>query len=335
MTLIDRSNKNVERARSDAPRASTAVRGELPLSLAFRHAGSANVILRYELAGRSDGPLLVVAGGISAGRHVLSSNEFFEPGWWQAQSETLTLERYRILAIDWIGADGTADFPIDPVDQAEAIALLLSKLAVKKVAFIGASYGAMVGMQLAALHPDLVCALIAISAAHQSHPFSSACRSLQREALALGESAGNPEAGVALARAMAILTYRTREEFAERFCDRPTIVRNRLRVAAQPYLDAHGARHCARMSAPAYRRLSESIDLHRVDPDQIRIPLTLVAVDQDQLVPAEDVRAFADAVPGSGFHLVQSRYGHDAFLKEEGQIAAILFQFLETLEHAQ
>ena len=334
MTLIDRCSQEGEGAPDDTALAPTAVRGELPLSLPFRHAHNANVNLRYELAGKSGAPLLIVAGGISAGRHVLSTSRFPEPGWWQAQSDTLN--QYQVLGIDWIGADGTPDFPIDPVDQAEAIALLLSKLAIQRAAaFIGASYGAMVGMQLAALHPELVGKLIAISAAHQSHPFASASRSLQREALSLGEAGGNPGAGVALARALAILTYRTPEEFAERFSDRPTIAQNRVRVAAQGYLDAHGARHSARMSAAAYRRLSESIDLHQVEPARIRVPLTLVAVDQDHLVPAGDVRALADAVPGSSFHLVQSRYGHDAFLKEDRQVAAILSQFLETLEHAQ
>ena len=89
------------------------------------------------------------------------------------------------------------------------------------------------------------------------------------------------------------------------------------------------------MSAAAYRRLSESIDLHRIDPDTITVPLTLVAVDSDALVPAADVRALADALPQARFHLLQSRYGHDAFLKEEGQVAAVITDFLETLEPAQ
>lgn len=86
------------------------------------------------------------------------------------------------------------------------------------------------------------------------------------------------------------------------------------------------------MSSVAYRRLSESIDLHRIDPADIRVPLTLVAVDRDSLIPAADVRALAEAVPTSFFHLVASIYGHDAFLKEDGEMAAIIFQFLSSLE---
>jgi len=314
-----------------ATRDGAAVRGELRRVMPLTHGGSADVALRYELAGPTGTPLLLVAGGISAGRHVIASEEFPEGGWWQAQASSFSGNR--ILAIDWIGADGTIDLPIDPVDQAKAIAWLLDELRESRAtAFIGASYGAMVGMHLAARYPDRLGSLLAISGSAASHPFASACRALQRQAIALGESHGDPEAGVALARAMAILTYRTPEEFAERFAEGPVVHDDRVRVGAQDYLDAHGARHCQRMSASAYRRLSESIDLHRIDPATLRLPVTLAAVDQDALVPAADIEALAAAIAGSTFHTVDSRFGHDAFLKEEAQVAEIITEFLASLE---
>jgi homoserine O-acetyltransferase len=279
-------------------------------------------------------PLLLIAGGISAGRHVIASDEFPEAGWWQAQKAALA--DYRVMAIDWVGADGAIDLPIDPADQADAIAWLLDELGeAKPVAFIGASYGAMVGMHFAARHPDRIGALLAISAADRSHPYASSCRALQRKAIALGETQGDPTSGVALARAMAILTYRTPQEFAERFEAAPTIIDDRLRVPAEDYLDFQGARHRERMCAVAYRRLSESIDLHRIDAADIRVPLTLVSVDQDALVPAADIEALARAVPRATCHLIRSRYGHDAFLKEEAQVAAIITEFLNSLESTQ
>jgi homoserine O-acetyltransferase len=312
----------------------TAVRSELRHILPLRHGGVADLNFRYELVGPPGAPLLIVAGGISAGRHVISSTEHAEAGWWQVQSEPFS--GYRLLAIDWIGADGTIDLPIDPADQADAIAWLLEELGEPRAAaFIGASYGAMVGMHLAARHPDHIGALLAISAADKSHPYSSACRSLQRKAIDLGSAVGDPAAGVALARAMAMLTYRTPEEFAERFAHQPEVHGDRVRVAAEPYLEAHGERHCQRMSAIAYRRLSESIDLHHIDPKIIRCPLTLVAVDNDALVPSEDIETLAAQVRGSAFHLIHSRFGHDAFLKEERQVAEIIANFLDALEPNQ
>ena len=304
-------------------------RGELPMDLSLRNGGVASIILRFELAGRDDAPVLLVAGGISAGRHVVATAEFPEGGWWQAQAPSFDLERFRLLSIDWIGADGTLDRPIDPADQAEAIARLLDNLRIERLAgIVGASYGAMVGLHFAALHPARCGAVLAISAAGSAHPFASACRALQRRALTLGA----PEEGVALARAMAMLTYRTPQEFADRFAAGPRVEHGRVRVAAEDYLEAQGQRHVGRMSAPAYRRLSESIDLHRVDPAELRIPVTLVAVDSDALVPAADVDAFARAIPRVSYHCISSRFGHDAFLKEDVAIAAILSPFLTSLE---
>ncbi len=300
----------------------------------LRHGGIAAFKLRYELVGPPSAPLLIVAGGISAGRHIVATDDASEPGWWQAQATTF--EGHRLLAIDWVGADGEVDLPLDPLDQAEAIVWLLDELGeLRAAAFIGASYGAMVGMHLAAHHPARVGALLAISASDAPHPYASACRALQRRALSLGQSNGDPAAGVALARAMAMLTYRTPEEFADRFAADPEVHGDRVRVAAEPYLEAQGERHCQRMSAVAYRRLSESIDLHRIDPTEIHCPLTLVAVDHDALVPPDDIDALAAKMPSAAFHLIHSRFGHDAFLKEECQVAAIITDFLNYLEPAQ
>lgn len=297
------------------------------LDLPLRHGGRTAVALRYELIGEG-GPLLLVGGGISAGRHVVANAENPEPGWWQSQAETFDLSRYRLLAIDWVGAEGTVDAPIDAADQADAIAALLDHLGIARAdAFVGASYGGMVALQLAARHPERCGSILVISASGSAHPFASALRSLQRRALDLGGSEG-----VALARAMAMLTYRTPEEFEERFAEPPRIESGRVRVSADSYLDHHGRRHVERMSATAYRRLSESIDLHRIEPGDIRIPATFAAVDSDSLVPAADVEAVAAAIAGARFRLIRSKFGHDAFLKEGGQVAAIITEFLETLE---
>lgn len=308
-------------------------RGELALTLRLRHGGSAEISLPYELTGSAGASLLVVAGGISAGRHVVASDAFPEAGWWQSQAGTLNVDRYRVLAIDWVGADGAIDAPIDPADQADAIAQLLASLGIDRIAgFIGASYGAMVGMHLAARMRENMGALLAISASHSPHPFASACRALQRQALALGALQGESAAGVALARAMAILTYRTPDEFEERFAADPKLEHGRVRVAAEDYLDFQGARHCQRMTSTAYLRLSESIDLHRIEPSVLSVPLTLVAVDSDALVPAKDIETVAKQVPGAAFHLIHSRFGHDAFLKEERQVGTIIAKFLESVE---
>lgn len=320
-----------------APHRGDAVRGEVAVSLALRHAGTREVVLRYEIQGVVDprdtaAPVVFVAGGISADRHVAPSHAFPEPGWWASQvgeGRALDPRRHRIVSFDWLGADGTLDAPLDPADQADAIAALLDALAIERIdAFIGSSYGAMVGLQFAALHGERLGRLVAISGVHRAHPYASAWRALQRRAVALGALQCDETHGLALARQFAILSYRTPEEFNVRFAP-PRVVEGRVRVGAEDYLDHCAARFVARSSATAYLRLSESIDLQAVDPSRIRLPVTVVAVAEDRLVPVADAYALVERLCGeTRLRVLRSPYGHDAFLKEEADIDAVLREAL-------
>lgn len=315
-------------------KAGDGARGEFSATLNLVHGGETPVTIRYELAGPEDASLLIVAGGISAGRHAVANASDASEGWWQVQSDAF--RPFRLLAIDWLGADGALDRPIDSSDQARALLAALDELELPgAAAFVGASYGGMVGMHCAAMAPKRVPALLAIGAAHRSHPFASAQRALQRQAVELAERLGSPEQGVALARKLAILTYRTSQEFAARFAAPTAIEDDRARASSEAYLDHMGAKHSARMTATAYRRLSESIDLHHIDPATINVPATFVAADSDQLVPAEDIEALAHAVPNGRFILIPSLFGHDAFLKEGRAVGEIIETFLSSLEQVQ
>lgn len=308
--------------------AADAVRGTVARELGLRHAGTRCMRIAYELHGAAHAPVVLVAGGISAGRHVAASAAFPETGWWEQQAgagRVLDPSRYRILAIDWIGADGTLDAPIDAADQADAIAAVLDALGIGQLtAFVGSSYGAMVGLQFAARHDARLVQLIAISGTHCAHPFSSAWRALQRQAVALGALQCDENHGLALARQLAILSYRTPEEFTERFAA-PEVVNGRVRVGAEDYLEHCSAKYVASTTPTAFVRLSESIDLQAVDPERINVPVTVVAVAEDRLVPVEDAYRLVERLRGeSRLQVLRSKYGHDAFLKETGAIATIL-----------
>ncbi|WP_226468982.1 homoserine O-succinyltransferase MetX [Luteimonas panaciterrae] len=306
-----------------------AVRGHVEIELSMRHAGTRRLRLSYELVGAAGAPVTFVAGGISAHKHVSSNTVFAEKGWAEGLTgagRTLDPTRNRILAFDYIGTDGKLDAPIDTADQADAIAALLDALGIERLrSFVGYSYGALVGLQFAVRHDSRLHKLIAVSGAHRAHPYAAAWRALQRKAVALGQLQCADAQGLSLARQFAMLSYRTPEEFAERFDALPEVINGRVRVAAEDYLDAAGAQYVARTPVTAWLRLSESIDLHRVDPAEVRIPTTVVAVEGDRLVPLSDSVALVEGLGTHGqLRVLRSPYGHDAFLKEIDRIDAIL-----------
>lgn len=302
-------------------------RGVIDAVLATRHSGTRKVRLSYELVGAANAPVVFIAGGISAHRHVAAHASDPTRGWAEGllgAGRTLDPACRRVLAFDYIGADGQIDAPIDTADQADALALLLDALGIDSLqAFVGYSYGALVGLQLAVRHPARLQRLVVVSGAHRAHPFAAAWRALQRKAVALGQLQCADEQGLSLARQFAMLSYRTPAEFAERF-DAPPVLRNgRVRVAAEDYLDAAGANFVARTSITAWLRLSESIDLHAVDPTQVTVPTLVVAIDGDWLVPLADAVTLVEGLNGR-LRVLRSPYGHDAFLKETDRIDALL-----------
>ena len=126
-----------------------------------------------------------------------------------------------------------------------------------------------------------------------------------------------------------MLSYRTPKEFSERFNEPVAVEGERAVCPAESYLEACGQRALTRFDATAYRRLSESIDLHRVEPEAVRVPLSVIAIDSDQLVPREDLAELSVRAPDAWLQVIASRYGHDAFLKETAAIAAALTAALD------
>jgi homoserine O-acetyltransferase len=308
-------------------------KGERSLRLTPKHAdGARDVRVRWALYGAAGAPVVIVQGGISAHRHAATVDG--NDGWWDAivgAGRAIDTAKFRILSIDWIERVdlGTAD-AVGSEDQADALAALLDVFAIPRVhAFVGASYGAMVGLAFAARHPQRLRQLIAVAGAHRAHPLSVAVRNIQREVVRLGERLGDPAAGLDLARRLAMTTYRGEREFAERCADAPTFEDGRFHFPEESWLKAAGASFVQRFSSERYLALSESIDLHRVTPEDVRVPTTLVGVASDRVVPLADLcdlqrRCGAAAT----LHVIDSRYGHDAFLKEEAQIGALLHDAL-------
>jgi homoserine O-acetyltransferase len=298
-----------------------------PLSLHFG-GELRDVRIAWRLVGDPAAAVVAALGGISAGRAVVDTGN--EKGWWSGiigPGRALDSSKYRILGIDFLGGSGGStgpragqkDFPsIASQDQAEILRRVLEHLKLARLeAIVGASYGGMVALAFAERWPDLVTRIIVISAAHRPHPMATAWRSVQRAVVRYATQNEQGAEGLRLARALAMATYRSPAEFEQRFSGPATRADGRFQFPVESYLLARGDAYAAAYIPEAFVCLSESIDLHQVDPTRIRVPTWLVAVIEDQLVPLSDMRALGQSVSGPvQLAELSSLYGHDAFLKE-------------------
>ena len=327
----------------DSPEAFTPPRRDVcRVRLSPRHGdGIREVNVRYALYGAAAAPVVIVQGGISATRYAGDCDG--QAGWWDeivGADCAIDTRRFRVLSIEWLahtdfetyGADEAGELrAVGSEDQADAIAALLVELGIRRAhAFVGASYGAMVALAFAARHPERVNRLVAIAGAHCAHSLAIAVRNLQREIVRLSARQGDAAAGLDLARRLAMTTYRGEREFAERCAAAPTFRDGRYRFAEEDWLEAAGSNFVKRFTAERFLSLSESIDLHAIAPEDVRVPTTLIGIASDRLVPLSDLCELQRRCGSPAtLHVIDSRYGHDAFLKETQQIGLLLCEALD------
>jgi homoserine O-acetyltransferase/O-succinyltransferase len=324
---------NLTRDDSEAASAE-AVSGvlQLPGRLSLHHGGGLDQpSLGWRLAGKPGAPVIVALGGISAHRRVFDAEQP-RAGWWcevAGPGRALDSTRVRILGIDYLGGSGESTAPtagrvfpsLSSYDQAEALLRLLDHLKIARLrAIVGASYGGMVALAFAERFADRVEQLLVISAADRAHPMATAWRSVQRRMVRFALSAGHGADGMALARALAMATYRSPEEFGARFGHPPRQIDGRFVFPVEEYLFERGRDYATRYRAESFLCLSESIDLHAIDAGRVATPTTVVAVREDQLVPIGDMRALAGRLPRARLHELSSPHGHDTFLKQAGAL---------------
>jgi homoserine O-acetyltransferase len=239
-----------------------------------------------------------------------------------------------VLGIDYLGGRGSSSTPavggkfppISSYDQAAALLKILEHLQVGSVhAIVGASYGGMVSLCFAERYPAQVRHIIVLSAADKAQVLSTAWRSVQRQIVREAIARGDGGAGLKLARALAMATYRSAVEFSLRFGGTPVRTGDRFRFPIEDYLFARGDDYVQKYRAESFLALSESIDLHQMDATQVQTPATLIAVREDQLVPFNDMQALSARLNGPRQLIeINSIFGHDAFLKEGAALTPII-----------
>lgn len=309
-------------------------------SFPLHHGGELTSLdIAWRCVGDPKHPVLVALGGISAHRVVCDHHDAAK-GWWSTvvgPGAPIPSDQYQILSFDYLGGSGDTTGPEDSLvfpsistfDQAEVLHLVLRHLEIESIhAFVGASYGGMVGLAFADRYPQRLQRLLVLSAAHRTHPMATAWRSVQRRIVRLGNRLGDTRSALALARGLAMSTYRTPEEFLQRFDGKARHTPAGAVFPVEEYLMARGDQYAARYAAGSFVALSESIDLHRVDPRQISVPVSALAVNSDQLVPLADMQQLASSLPQCRLTEIHSIFGHDAFLKEAQQLRPFFEQSL-------
>ncbi len=332
--MIDTLARRAETAVADAQIQVRIGERLLPDGLSLEHGGKiAPCKVAYEMVGPAGAPVVAVLGGISGHRHVGSHAYNPTPGWWENQSgegRPLDPRRLRTLSIDWVHAPGEA---VTPADQAAALVAVLDALGVHRLdAVVGASYGGMVALALAARHPGRLRSAMIIGAAHESHPMAQAVRGVQRKIVEMGMRTGERYDAMVLARSLAMTTYRSDIDYRERFSGPPEIGGGKARFPIEDYLEYNGRKFADRVSPEAFLCLCQSLDIHRIDPTQVGVPVELVSIDTDSIAPPWQVKQLYERldVESELIH-VHSPNGHDAFLTEAETFGRIISEYLGDL----
>ena len=288
--------------------------------------------IAFRLVGPADAPVVAVLGGISAHRIVNG-----EEGWWPelvGAGHAIDTADYCVLGIDYLGGRGGSSAPqtghkfppLSSYDQAHALRRIVQHLGLKSLhAIVGASYGGMVALCFAEAYAEHVGRIVVLSAADKSQVLSTAWRSVQRQIVREAIARGDGPAGLKLARALAMATYRSSVEFELRFGAAPVREAHGFRFPVEDYLFARGDDYVQKYRAESFLVLSESIDLHQMDATQVHTPATLIAVREDQLVPFNDMQALSARLNGPRQLIeINSIFGHDAFLKEGAALTPII-----------
>jgi homoserine O-acetyltransferase len=224
---------------------------------------------------------------------------------------------------------------------------------------IGGSMGGMHALEWALMFPERFerLALIATSAITSADQVGG--NSIQIEAITVDPffAGGDfydldegPYRGLAVARRMALLNYRSPTELNERFQrtwqSRVSPLGDQGRFAVESYLDFHGNKFTRRFDANSYIALVQAMNSHDVTRDRgalsdvlgtITQPTLVLGLDSDRLFPPEQQRELAAHIPGSltggDPWVLETPYGHDGFLIEAELVGEALTKLLTTEVH--
>ncbi len=298
--------------------------------------------------------------------HALTGNADVDYWWGEllGPGKALDTDRYYVVCSNVLGScyGTTGPTSLDPesgepyrsrfpaVTVRDAVRLqriLLDYLGIEGLEFaIGGSMG---GMQVLewAFEGDFVRSLIPIGVGAHHSAWCIGWSETQRQAIYADPNWNDgdykahqaPEAGLATARMMAMVSYRSYASFESRFERHrmPAPAGEEMPFAVESYLRYQGRKLVDRFDAVTYVRLTQLMDSHDVargrgDPASvlasIRQPTLVIGIDSDVLYPLPEQEYLAQSLPNGELAILHSDHGHDAFLIEFNQLNAIITEWL-------
>lgn len=233
------------------------------------------------------------------------------------------------------------DFPaITNNDVVRAFDLLRLHLGIEKIhTLIGGSLGGQQVLSWAIDQPTVFRNLIPIACNAVSSPWSIAINEAQRMAITSDPTWQNIDAnagqeGLKAARAISMITFRSYEAFEEQLNENSHELDHYKAASYQQY---QGEKLAKRFDAHTYWTLSKMMDSHHVGryhsmPElalaKIKANTLVVGINSDLLFPLSEQEFITRNIDQAKLEVIDSPYGHDAFLIETTRLSEIIHQFL-------
>jgi len=354
---------------------------DIPSTFEFHRGGQIEQgLLAYETWGKLNNDhsnAILILTGLSTDSHAARHSELDTAGWWEymiGPGLAIDTDQWFVVCASSLGSCKGSTGPCSPnpttdkpyrfnfpdlalEDIANTSVLLCQSLGIEQLhAVVGPSMGGMTALALLLNHPNYVRHLVHIASGMASPPFSTAIRSLQREVILKDEnfnkgyySATNwPEEGMKFARKIGMLSYRSAEEWKERF---PRSLKQipehafGIEFPVESYLEHHANQFIHKFDPISYLYLSRAMDWfdgYRYAKCKDHNPLRGVELVSALVIGAKTDLLFPVDLQEALHHLLQdtdcksqltitdSIQGHDAFLVDQEIFSELVGDFLDS-----
>lgn len=234
------------------------------------------------------------------------------------------------------------DFPIiTNQDIVRAFDLLRQQLGIEQIhTLLGASLGGQQVLTWAIYKPEVFHHIIPIACNAKHSPWGIAINEAQRMAIAADQTwkSKSPTAGInglKAARAMSMPTFRSFDAFENQRDEEDKLTA----YNAASYQQYQGEKLANRFNAFSYWTLTEVMDNHNVGRGYAHIKDALstinaktlvIGIDSDVLFPVAEQKFIYQNIRNAQFEILQSKYGHDAFLIEINKLKSIIQFFFKS-----